>query len=75
LRDAATQLLIVLHIWTAVEVYEVIQDYGWFYGDFFLEKHHTASLKYTGIYRYAAMNVGTGSQLRQAQRCRARFSQ
>ncbi|KAJ1564525.1 phosphatidylethanolamine N-methyltransferase, partial [Nowakowskiella sp. JEL0078] len=31
-------LLIALHIWTAVSIYQVLGDFGWFYGDFFIDE-------------------------------------
>jgi len=42
---------LALHIWAATEIYEVIQDFGWFYGDFFLQRPAARSLSYSGIYR------------------------
>ncbi|OUM61132.1 hypothetical protein PIROE2DRAFT_20987 [Piromyces sp. E2] len=37
----------------STEVYEVLGDYGWFYGDFFIkELVSTERLYYSGIYRY-----------------------
>lgn len=53
LRHTVGFLLIVLHIYTATEVYEVLGDFGWFYGDFFIkELISTERLYYSGIYRY-----------------------
>ncbi|KXS13762.1 hypothetical protein M427DRAFT_58356 [Gonapodya prolifera JEL478] len=51
LRHMVGIMLVCLHIWTSFSIYEVLGDYGWFYGDFFLPPP-SSGVKYTGIYRF-----------------------
>ncbi|KAI8373027.1 phospholipid methyltransferase-domain-containing protein [Radiomyces spectabilis] len=51
LRHTLGLFFILLHIWTSVSIYEVLGDFGWFYGDFFIEAQD-GHLLYTGIYRF-----------------------
>jgi Phospholipid methyltransferase len=50
LRHTLGFLLIGLHLWTSVSIHEVLGDFGWFFGDFFVQGE--CRLTYTGIYRY-----------------------
>ncbi|KAJ2660084.1 phosphatidylethanolamine N-methyltransferase [Coemansia sp. RSA 1200] len=52
-------LLIGFHVWSSRSVYDILGDFGWFYGDFFARDSSMLSLApadiklyYTGIYRY-----------------------
>lgn len=67
-----TKMLIVVHVWTMLEQYEVLGMFGrctstfyqlfsdgtpgWFFGDFFMEGF-SAQLEYTGIYRSVHSSV------------------
>jgi phosphatidylethanolamine N-methyltransferase len=41
-----------LQLWSYSGCYEVLGDFGWFYGDFFVKRTDGPKLSYTGIYRY-----------------------
>ncbi|KAJ3154184.1 phosphatidylethanolamine N-methyltransferase [Geranomyces michiganensis] len=53
LRATLGVLFIILHMWIAVSIYEVIGSSGWFYGDFFIDElRHGSGPIYSGLYRY-----------------------
>ncbi|KXN69304.1 hypothetical protein CONCODRAFT_79394 [Conidiobolus coronatus NRRL 28638] len=51
LRCVFGVMLILIHFYTSNAVYEVIGEYGWFFGDFFIDQYPN-ELKQHGVYRY-----------------------
>ncbi|KAJ3167221.1 phosphatidylethanolamine N-methyltransferase [Irineochytrium annulatum] len=53
LKHIIAAILILLHIGTALSIHKALGDFGWFYGDFFIDSLRDANtLNYTGIYRF-----------------------
>ncbi|KAI9328866.1 phospholipid methyltransferase-domain-containing protein, partial [Obelidium mucronatum] len=63
LKHTVALILILLHIWTTFSIHKTLGEYGWFFGDFFIDSlttptkqtnHPTLSQgpTYTGLYRF-----------------------
>ncbi|KAI8913312.1 phospholipid methyltransferase-domain-containing protein [Gorgonomyces haynaldii] len=53
LRHILGIMFMIVHIWIAISVYQVLGPHGWFHGDFFIESLRSRhSPNYSGIYRY-----------------------
>ncbi|ORY45887.1 hypothetical protein BCR33DRAFT_696905 [Rhizoclosmatium globosum] len=63
LKHTLAVLLILLHIWTTFSIHKTLGEYGWFFGDFFIDSLTTPSKQsthptltqgptYTGLYRF-----------------------
>ncbi|KAJ3099978.1 phosphatidylethanolamine N-methyltransferase [Phlyctochytrium planicorne] len=55
LKHTVALITICLHIWTAISIHNALGDFGWFYGDFFIEGgafRDRSRLTYTGVYRF-----------------------
>lgn len=50
LKHVVGAALICLQIWTSFSIYQSLGEFGWFFGDFFLDQ--TPKLTYNGIYRF-----------------------
>ncbi|KAI9328916.1 phospholipid methyltransferase-domain-containing protein [Zopfochytrium polystomum] len=53
LKHILAFVLVMIHAWTAISIHKTLGDFGWFYGDFFIDSlRDSRSLTYTGVYRF-----------------------